>query len=271
MLRIRAEEVVAPEQRVVWAIESLRWSFEIFAGNYRELTQSLVRLEHNLDSSALRTVETREELNRVLGELGRLLFNYLAASFMLIEHTRSYLDRMYGTGEHAGFKIECQEQIDRRFAQSDVHDVAQGLRNYFQHRAFPAVGRVIQLEPETNRRGYFIIPTATLLNWDGWRGRARSKLLSMGDKFDLREFAQEHYDQVDSFQRWLQARQVELHRNDYEKLSKLRQLVKPVIPTGELMGDNDGTPIDAPINGEERSERPDIHVPLRRRHRVPEG
>jgi hypothetical protein len=218
MERIRS----APEQEIIRKIESIKWSFKIFHGNYIELIKPLRVLEDRPESIKLWDVKKRRELYRVFEEIGRLLFNYLAAAFMLIDHTRRYVDKMYEDAKYSAFKEEYEKEVRERFANNDNHQIAKGLRNYIQHRNLPAVGSKIIYTPETGLNKTFGISIDSLLEWDGWSPLARKKLRAMGESFKIRAFVEEYFGDVEAFHKWLWKRQVEMHGEDIERLNKIK-------------------------------------------------
>ena len=218
MERIRT----APEQKIIRGIDSIRWSFRIFYGNYIELIKLLKVLEDRPESIKLWDVKKRGELDKVFEEIGRLLFNYLAAAFMLIDHTRRYVDKMHGGAKHGAFKEEYKKEVRERFTDNDNQQIAKGLRNYIQHRNLPAVGSKLIYTPETGLSKTFGIPIDSLLAWDGWSHLARKKLSAMGESFKIRAFVEEYFGDIEAFHKWLWKRQVEMYGEDIERLNKLK-------------------------------------------------
>ncbi|MEQ4487476.1 MAG: hypothetical protein AAC993_01400 [Dehalococcoides mccartyi] len=215
----------APEQSVIREIDSLKWSFKIFAGNYVELIKLLKFLEDRPESTKLWDVKRKQDLYRMFEEIGRLLFNYLAAASMLIDHTRRCIKKLYRDQKYLEFSNEYEKEKNR-LADSDTHQIAQGLRNYIQHRNLPAIGSKITYTPETGLNKAFRILSQSLLEWDKWSPAARRKLQSMGESFPLRDFVEDYFNQVDAFYKWLGGKQTELHRVDVERLNGLKEDAK---------------------------------------------
>jgi hypothetical protein len=212
----------APEQKIIRQIDSIRWSFRIFYGNHIELTRLLKVLEDKPESIKLWDVKKRGELDKVFEEIGRLLFNYLAAAFMLIDHTRRYVDKMHGEAKHSAFKAKYKKEVRERFTDSENHQIAKGLRNYIQHRNLPAVGSRLIYTQEAGLSKTFGIPIDSLLAWDGWSPLARKKLGAMGKSFKIRAFVEEYFGDVEAFHKWLWKKQVEMYGEDIERLNKLK-------------------------------------------------
>jgi hypothetical protein len=219
----------APEQEIISEIGFIKWSFKIFHGNYIELIKLLKVIEDRPESIKLWDVKKRRELYRVFEEIGRLLFNYLAAALMLIDHTRRHVDKMYKDAKYSAFKEEYKKEVRERFEDNDNHQIAKGLRNYIQHRKLPTIGSRIIYTPETGLNKIFRIPMDSLLEWDGWSHLARKKLRAMGENFRISKFVEEYFHQVETFYKWLGERQVEMHREDIERLNRIKQEAKKAL------------------------------------------
>jgi hypothetical protein len=213
----------APEQNIIREIDSLKWSLKIFVGNYDELIKPLKLLEDRPETVELWDVKRKQDLYGVFEEIGRLLFNYLAAASMLIDHTKRCIKKLYVDEKYMEFKRECEKEIKERLTDSDTHQIAKGLRNYIQHRKLPAIGSQITYTPETGLNKAFRISSQSLLEWDGWSATARRKLQAMEESFLLREFVEDYFNQVNAFYKWLGGKQAELHREDIERLNKLKE------------------------------------------------
>jgi hypothetical protein len=219
----------APEREIISGIGFIRWSFKIFHGNYIELIKLLKVIEDRPESIKLWDVKKRRELYRVFEEIGRLFFNYLAAAFMLIDHTRRHVAKVYKDAKYSAFKEEYKREVRERFGDNDNHQIAKGLRNYIQHRNLPTVGSKIIYTPETGLNKTLRIPMDSLLEWDGWSHLARKKLRAMGESFKISKFVEEYFHQVETFYKWLWERQVEMHKEDIERLNMIKQEAKKAL------------------------------------------
>jgi hypothetical protein len=229
----------APEQRILQEIDYLRWSFGIFHRNNNQLINLLMSLEDKPESIALWDVNKKIDLNLVFEEIGRLLFNYLASAFMLIDHTRRYIEQTYESDKYTNFNKEYEIEKTQRFVNNVNHQIAQGLRNYMQHRKLPSVGSVITYTPSMGLKKAFTVSPTSLLEWDGWSKIAREKLESSGDTFQLRDFVQQYFQQVESFHKWLWSKQVELHQEDVDRLNQLIREARIEFKKNGLLNDDE--------------------------------
>jgi len=225
----------APEQKIVQEIASLKSSFLIFHGNYKELLRFLTVLEDKPQTIALWAVEKREDLLTVFRETGRLLFNYLASAFMLIDHTRRYVDDMYSHNKYSAFKMDYEKEIRHRFADNDNHHIAQGLRNYMQHRKLPSVGSTVHYSPKEGPDKAFNLSIPSLLEWHDWTARERQILTARGNTLPLRDFIQQYFQQVHSFHQWLRTNQVKLHKEDFDRFNQLKREAREALQNEGLL------------------------------------
>jgi len=228
----------APEQKIIQEIDSLKWSYRIFHGNYKQLLDFLKVLEDKPQTMVLWDVKRRKDLVTVFEEVGRLLFNYLASAFMLIDHTRRHVDCMYSTSKYSAFKTDYEKEIELRFVNNDNHQLAQGLRNYIQHRKLPSVGSTIHYNQKTGLNKAFMISIPSLLEWDGWSVKDRKILTGKGDTLPLRDFIQQYFQQVEAFYQWLGKNQVKLHQEDYDRLNQLRREARTAFKKAGLLTDD---------------------------------
>ena len=63
----------SPTQKIVREIDSIKWSFKIFHGNYNELIKPLKILEDEPEAMKLWDAKKQKELYRVFEEIGRCL------------------------------------------------------------------------------------------------------------------------------------------------------------------------------------------------------
>jgi len=237
----------APEQKIVQEIASLRWSFRIFRGNYKELVDFLTLLEDEPKTIALWDVKRRKDLLVIFRHIARLLFNYLASAFMLIDHTRRYVDYMYSTDKYSTFKMDCEKEIDQRFTNNDSHHIAQGLRNYIQHRKLPSVGSTIHYTPKNGLNKAFMVSIPSLLEWDGWSTKAQEALTAKGNTLPLRYFVQQYFQQVESFHKWLWTNQVRLHKDDFDRFNQLKREARTAFKNAGLLSEDQLQEFDIPI------------------------
>lgn len=216
------EATNSPEQALVIEIDSVRWSFRMFHGNFYDLVNPLKILEETPEAMKLWDVKNRQKLHRTFEEIARLLHNFLASSMSLVDHTRRHVIKLYSNTPHESFLADYKSEVTKHFVENANHQIAQGLRNYTQHRSLPFVGSVISYTREAGLKRVFMVSSRHLLEWDGWKPKAKAKIEQMKDGLHIRKFATEYHDDVQSFAKWLWNKQMEIHKDDIDRLNKLK-------------------------------------------------
>ena len=215
------------EQRIFESIDSAQWSVDVFTGNCAELNNYAKRLEEREEAFKLWDVSNRDKLQVVFREIGRLLQNFLGSSMALVDHTRVHLKDLYA-GE--AFLEDYRREIRKRFVTArSWHPVVQGLRIYAQHRKLPDVGSILKYDvhdQESRLVRFFNVPTGPLTEWDGWTKPAKSKLETLEHGIHIRTFVTEYEQEISSFYNWLWGRQHEIHRDDFERLNRMKDQAK---------------------------------------------
>ncbi|MCC9167686.1 hypothetical protein [Pontibacter harenae] len=84
-----------PEFQLLEEIRHFGASITIFEGNYEQLKELLIIHNDPIKSQFLHSVRNREVLHAFQIEVIRLLHNYVAAAFSLVDHTRIHYRKLY--------------------------------------------------------------------------------------------------------------------------------------------------------------------------------
>lgn len=142
----------------------------IFAGNYRQLKESIQFIHNPAKSLSFFIVGNRKELHMLYTDVLRLLHNYLASAFSLVNHTRVLL-------KSDAVKQELLEQYNAKVMAEFTNDpfagFVQDLRNYILH-----VGLSFTKIQESSAKGSswgfdILIDIDELKKWDGWHSRGK--------------------------------------------------------------------------------------------------
>jgi hypothetical protein len=173
-------------------------------------------------------IDNRPQLERLLRELTRLLFNVVASAKGLVDHTRCLMKKWYADTE---FIEEYNRQVRLRFAQDLTVGFIHDLRNYALHYRLPPLAARLQFAQRPERQD--VIPLQTialdtkgLLEWGSWHRRARAYLEAAGDRIVLREPIDDYARNVDSFHRWVSERLQEIHGDELARFEDMRQRFK---------------------------------------------
>ena len=187
-------------------------TYRLFQGNYRELTKALTYYEESLPGARLWSNASVESLY-IIEEITRLFHNFVASAMTLVDHTRNRVDDLATAVEWQPFIEEYSSEIKTRFEQNANHQLVQGFRVYILHA---------DLVPTFKRRSWnryrgeeraVVIETKPLLGWTKWKPLARKKLMQMPRGIHMRQFADEYYVDVKSFNDWIWQKQTELLQN----------------------------------------------------------
>lgn len=241
-LKALVDEITnSPEQAVVEEIESIRWSFRMFQGNLSDLVRPLKSLEESPQAIKLWLVDHEQDLYRLFEEIGRLLHNFLASAMSLVDHTRGHIERLYSGDEFSWFVEDYKAEVTKRFLNSANHQLAQGLRNYTQHKSLPFVGSVLHWNRDKGEKRAFIVSSGCLLEWDGWKPLARAKIEGMKHGVPIRQFAEEYHAEVRSFAQWLWTKQMEIHKQDIDRLNEMKEQARSAFEQaglGDMLNQN---------------------------------
>lgn len=184
-------------RHVLLEIDSLGSSARVFSDNYRELRGYVARSQADPRNSLIWDMARRRERDIIWAETGRLVHNFLASAFSLVDHTR-VANRRVVPGGLPNYSAE----VERRFASEGLVQFVQGLRNYSAHwrplplrmtsRLIPATELVVGLNK------------GELLSWEGWNTRAKHWLQTAADNISILQVSGEYFGKVREFHAWFE-------------------------------------------------------------------
>jgi hypothetical protein len=208
---------LSPGKRISDDIHQLQMSVRLLKKNKEELV-TLIRILQREDIVVqVWDFEHRERFYSAMEEVLRLLHNFLAAAFSLVDHMRVHRKLYVNTD----FDSEIQAQLRNRFVADDDHLIANGLRQIALHyKILPASGHITWNKVQGEKVSY-VLDIPKLLEWRGWNGGEKETLRKMGQSIDILEFAERYYSKVEAFYIWLWKRQAELHAKEVEETNGL--------------------------------------------------
>ncbi len=197
-------------KEVLLELQSLDSSARVFMDNYRELRKFLTAVRTNPDNALLGLDQARKrQKEEVFAETHRLIHNFLASSFSLVDHTRSTRDRIT-----PALKTMYSDESDRRFNSDGVAKFWQDLRNYQTHyRPVPLtlIGKgYLEGEPVH----LLVMKREGLLAWKKWQSVAKEWLRSGDEDIEVLSIAADYFDKVKDFQLWFGERMRDARRAD---------------------------------------------------------
>jgi len=124
-LSLLIEEIRSSKgQQVMDEVARLQASVRLVGRNKVELIRALEVLKQDDLILQLHAETNRPILTGVIEDIGRLSANFLASAFSLVDHARR---QRLSLDDNPEFDEEIEEQIERRFAKDDDHNIANGL------------------------------------------------------------------------------------------------------------------------------------------------
>jgi len=190
-----------PGREVLLVLNDLDSSAQVFVDNYHELRKYLQYVQTNPGYIFLGLDQARkQQMEDVFAETRRLVHNFLAASFTLVDHSRCTRDRITPALSDA-----YQVESGRRFTSDGVAQFWQGLRNFQTHyRPIPLhiVGRAFPPYPPDPPSRALMMRRAELLEWDNWTSAAKAWLRENDDDIDVLDTSTNYFEKVKDFQLW---------------------------------------------------------------------
>lgn len=233
------ELVNMPEYNLMLRIRTFRGSLKVFAVNYGELKKLLSFHADMPKALPLWDAANQDKLYALQEEVTRLLHNFVASAMSLIDHSRVLYRELY---EQKGQFLEYSEEVKKRFTNNSLASFVVCLRQYFQHYKLPSVFsqmRVSRESPVFESR--LKLSKVDLEEFSGWKSPAKKFLAKQEDSIDLLSVVNDYYALVVDFYQWFEAHQIEMHREEFEKVNVKRRELAEFMIREEVKGIADGT------------------------------
>jgi hypothetical protein len=227
----------SPALRIRSRLDHLGVNFFVFARNHRDLkrllqlTKSPEMILHFWD------MKNRRELDAVTDDVTRLLHNYLAGAKTLVDHTRVLVADWYTETE---FMKEYNSQVLARFTTSPLAGFIEGLRNYSLHYSLPFAMSTMKVTSSDGRAGNldqleleFTLSRTALRHWSNWPAKARVYLDLPDDEISVEMLADDYFQQVLDFHKWVDERLRAIHRDELAWLSEMQEKIVKLMPDDE--------------------------------------
>jgi len=179
--------------------------------NYHELFKAMEFYENNL---AIWEITKRHQLNAFLREFLRLLHNYLASVYSLIEHTRMFCKELNNVELNSEYIVklkELQNHVCVRF----VRD----LRTYSQHIQLPIISAKLSFTSGSELKQQILLSSEELLKWNKWHKDSKKYIESLKE-IDLKAVLSEFQTLIKCFYEWLYQKVTELYRKELDEFAK---------------------------------------------------
>ena len=213
------QQIRASEGELIhWKKEALRASYFVFSANYAELINSVKHLER--DQKWLRTLRNRDALETFQMNNLRLMHNFLASAFTLVDHTRILARELY-SGKP--FYAEYEHQTKQVFSHSPTAGFVKGLRNWMLHKGLVPVMIETKVGAEETFVSSIVFDLKELASWDRWDSRAKEYLASITANPRLDDVISAYHKQIEGFYSWLDQRMGAIHAAAFAEWVSLQE------------------------------------------------
>jgi hypothetical protein len=228
ILKLQKELYSSEEYKNISTVIVFSHSLSIFANNYKELSTFLVAIIEDPSSFELVSDRYDDVLNKLQLENLRLLHNFLASAFTLIDHSRKLYNKLY---EKSNLFPAYKSEIERRFHNDPLSVFVVCLRQFIQHYKVPNISANFFWSIDNGRKVSLRIDTADLNGFE-WKPKAKEYIATCGDHIDILQLIDEYYSKVSDFYNWFQNEQNIIHRTDLEVFKqKQTEYFSIVIPS----------------------------------------
>ncbi|MEM8779022.1 MAG: hypothetical protein AAGF26_09145, partial [Cyanobacteria bacterium P01_G01_bin.49] len=189
-------------------------TFSVFRENYYKLMNDLENLKDSPKSLEMYNYDIPQSNERLIDEISRLFHNFLASAQSLVDHTTVSVSKLYSNHD---FKDEYDIKKNKKLATNEVQKFIQKLRNYTQHYTLPLGGLEITFQQDIGIDLPMKLEVESLLKWKHW-GDSKQYLERNIEGIFLEDLVQDYYQLIEDFYHWLDKRQHEIHKSDFEKL-----------------------------------------------------
>lgn len=236
--KLQRELIASREWQTLGRIDAFARSLRLLEHNAHELWRAVHYLTEDPRSMLLGEVRAKEERDRWLEEIGRLLHNMVAATKTVVDHSRKLNRDLYGkkktaarlrTRNHHG-SIQYARAV-RSLASEPVVAFVQKLRNLFVHWQMPSIVYVEHLGGTSNPTRTIALSRKELLAWGEWTSAARAFLQESSEDVDIGEVADRYMTAIRSFYEWFAGQLEKVHATEYAtvnaKLAEIARLRAP--------------------------------------------
>jgi hypothetical protein len=181
-------------RNVCGALDELQFSLDIFkvsvsdflatSSDFHQLSRQAIAWR-NLDDGTFTTVRRA---------VSKELFAASASAMALVDHTRRLVN--------AGCNVPgYHDRVAQFFDGDGLHEVVQGLRNFFSHRSVISLAYKLR-SPRPGNRSFFFIPQDELLAFENWKKGALKYIKQRQAGIEVEDLFQTYLARVCEFHTW---------------------------------------------------------------------
>ena len=225
--RLWKERDASEGHRVLSRNMALGNGLDVFRGNHAELKGFLDHATTTTVMVHMWNPDHPYRLEYAQREAARLLHNYVAAAFSLVDSTRAFVEEHY-----AGTALmeEYRERVRRDFAEAPLHRFLQRLRAFTLHHRLPPTKAQTKFKRRDDGgqewENGFWLNVGRLRERGEWTGKAREYLDSLGEEARLDDIIDAYRPVVQGFHGWLRDRILEEHADAIAQTLEIERRMK---------------------------------------------
>lgn len=200
------------------------YSFYILEGNYQDFKSTIQRyVKLTTNDEFILNDQKRMQLHIQGGrELSRLIHNYTAAWYSLVQHTQAIRRKLkeHEKEEIRNFTLEYESKLSESLKENFENLFVNDLRRYVQHKALPVPTLHFRMtrtsfadsasEPPLAEMGYsFEFSRKQIQDFD-WKGIVKEYIRN-NESIPLEKIIDGHFAMMKEFYLWIQFRDHQLH------------------------------------------------------------
>jgi hypothetical protein len=221
--RLQRELENMPEWDRLWSVREFEATVRIFRTNAAEVLTFLDdREQRDVNGSPFETAAFRD----LQQELARLVHNFTASAFTLVDHARAFFTGRYGS---SALYVAYDKEVGSRFKEGPLHNFVQGLRNYIVHHRLPPMTTMRTWSQGGRVTHFHFWQKSDLLKWNRWTPAAKVFLEQALDQVHVRHVVSDYEKLVNSFYDWVFDRLKDFHSGDERAVAIKQQQIDALV------------------------------------------
>jgi hypothetical protein len=216
-----------PEWDRVWAVREFHGSVKVFRVNADHLLEYLAKSQAPEVARELFLLQNRDEVAGFQQELMRLLHNFVAAAYTLVDHARLFFCERY---KPLNLFPDYESEVATRFASTPMARFVQDLRNLVLHTRLPSVTSRMKWTREhgvTEHEQFW--QKKDLLRFSRWKPESKAFLACAADEINIGQVVREYTGSVKAFYEWVFERLKEIHAQDQEAVEQKQAAIQKAV------------------------------------------
>ena len=184
------------------SLYQIQLNLKILQFDFSELISQFDSL-HNIENAQRIYRLNIEEIDNIIVNITRLLWNYLSLAKAVVDVNRVLINKAYKEDK---FLVTYQNEIKTRFQDNAVVGFLEGLRNYSLHYAQP-MGNLKPIYKDLSNKTIvnfeFILKKRKLLEWREWGRKGKKFIESSNDDIYIDPIIRKYNGEILDFYSWL--------------------------------------------------------------------